>query len=310
MDQRRLNRAAAVVGLLSAVLTGAVLLTGCMKLDSFLFKGEKTSSYKLDAYTGERECSDAIDSLGSLAPSGVHQINLTSGNEAIAALFVGSDTAIDSTDTLICYFHGTSVNNDYYWPRIRLLYATGYPVFAIDYRGYGMSTGASTEEGLSEDGQAALNYIAIFLHNPKVIVYAYSLGSLVGCELAANDNGHQIVQLILEAPIGSVQTLVEDGSYLNLPGSYLTSFSGDNTERIKQVSVPLLWLHGTKDETLNRETNGLPVWNNYHGEKGCYDAVGGAGHTTIPQTIGYGDYIACIRDFIHANDNAHLTCSK
>jgi pimeloyl-ACP methyl ester carboxylesterase len=304
MDQQRLSRGILLIGF----LTGVALLAGCMKLDPFLFSEEKTTSYMLDAYTGKRECSDAIDSLGPLADSVIHQINLTSGNNAIASLFLHNDTICDTSDTLILYFHGKSDNNDYYWPRIRLLYATGYPVFAIDYRGFGKSTGTPTEEGINEDGLSALNYIYLYLGNPKVLVYAFSLGSLVGCELASTDNQHRISKLILEAPIGSVETMVEDGSYLNLPGSYLTTFTGDNTERIKRVTIPLLWLHGTKDETLNRETNGLPIWNNYTGEKGCYHAAEGAGHTTIPQTIGYNDYISCVRDFIRNRGNTLLTC--
>jgi pimeloyl-ACP methyl ester carboxylesterase len=114
---------------------------------------------------------------------------------------------------------------------------------------------------------------------------------------------------MLEAPMGSVATLVADGSYLDLPSSYVTTYKGKNTEKIKAIEIPLLWLHGTKDETLNRETNGVPIWNNYPGAEGYFMRVEGAGHATIPQTIGYADYAAIVKDFIsgHASDNVHLT---
>lgn len=181
---------------------------------------------------------------------------------------------------------------------MRLLYASGYAVFTIDYRGYGMSTGKPTEDGIYQDGMAALSYLRDSLGNPVVIVYAYSLGSMVGCEIASKDTARQIARLILEAPIGSVQSIIEDGSFLDIPGSYLTTYSGNNVEKIKSITIPLFWIHGTQDGTLNRETHGLPVWNNYNGAEGYYIRVEGAGHRTCPQTIGYAKYIGCVRDFI------------
>jgi pimeloyl-ACP methyl ester carboxylesterase len=309
MELKRLNFTEPTARFVIAA-AALMIFAGCMTLDPLVFNGEKTTAYQLDAYTGDRECSDAVDSLGPLKADNVRLVRVISGNHSIVGHFLNADSICKGTDTLICYFHGTGPNNDFYWPRIRLLYATGHPVFAIDYQGYGMSTGTPTEDGIYEDGQAALSWLRVYLGNPQVVVYAYSLGSLVGCELAATDTRKQIIQLILEAPIGSMETLVQDGSYLNVPGSYLTSFDGDNVKKIEQVTVPLLWLHGTNDETLNRETNGLRVWNNYRGVRGCFYRAEGAGHRTIPQNFGYGDYIACVRDFISGSNNTHLTCSR
>jgi pimeloyl-ACP methyl ester carboxylesterase len=300
-----------LAGLSLAVLSGLVaLLTGCFSLDPFLFKGEKLTGYQLDGYTGERECDDAIDSLGPFDQSTYHPIVLTSGSDAICAAFLNADSVCNSTDTLICYFHGTGPHNDYYWARIRLLQATGNAVFAVDFRGYGMSTGTPTEDGIYEDGHAALAYIRQHLGNPRVVIYGFSLGSLAACEMAATDIHHRIISLVLEAPLKSVETLVQDGTYLNLPGSYVTTYTGNNAEKIKSVSAPLLWLHGTQDEMLNRESNGLPVWNSYQGVKGCYYTVTGAGHATVPQTIGYNAYIGLVRNFIKGLDDPHLTCGN
>jgi pimeloyl-ACP methyl ester carboxylesterase len=129
------------------------------------------------------------------------------------------------------------------------------------------------------------------------MLYAYSLGSMIGCEMAFRDSVHQIDRLMLEAPIGSIQTLVEDGSYLNLPGSYLSTFKGNNAEKIKSIIIPLLWIHGTKDETVYRETNGLLVWNNYHGQEGYFIKVDGGTHATLPTKIGYTRYINAVKSF-------------
>ncbi len=283
---------------------GIIAITGCLSLDPFLFKEESVSEYKLDNYTGNTECSDAISFLNSNSyplPY-IDTVTITSGKETIYGILCRKDaTPLTSADTIICYFHGTSDHIDLYWPRTRLLFATGYPVFIIDYKGYGKSTGEPTEKGIYEDGRTALEYIRTTYNNPHVIIYSYSLGSLVGCEVTSTDALNQIIQVILEAPIGSVETLVQDASYLNLPGSYVTTFTGNNADRMKKVSIPLLWIHGTEDETLNRETNGLLVWKEYrkfNPDKGYYIKVEGAGHSTNPQTIGYVRYIKCLMDFI------------
>jgi hypothetical protein len=278
-----------------AFLLSVILIAGCLSLDPFLFNGEELSSYQFDKYTGERECPDAIDSLGPLLTSDtIRQTMLVSGSEKIAAVFLAKktwDNATAAGDTVILYFHGNARHLDYNWPRVRLLYATGHAVFAIDYRGFGMSTGTATEDGLYQDGRAAMSFLRDSLGNPHIMLYAYSLGSIIGCEMAYRDAVHQIDRLMLEAPIGSIQTLIEDGSYLNLPGSYLSTFTGNNAEKIKSVALPLLWIHGTRDETVYRETNGLLVWNNYHGPEGFYIKVVGGTHTTCPQKIGYSRYV-------------------
>ena len=281
----------------------------CLSLDSFLFKGEKLGSYRFDSYCAETECPDALDSLPPADPADIRRFSIRSGSDNIAAVILGKKRIFDGSDTIIVYFHGTGPHIDYYWPRIRLLYNTGYSVLAVDYRGYGVSTGRPTESGIYEDGQSVLRFARDSLGNPHIVVYAFSLGSLIGCEVTLKASTDQIFSLVLEAPIASIATLVDDGSYLDLPASYVTTYTGNNAERIRSISIPLLWLHGTKDETLNRESNGLPLWNNYQGREGYYLAVDGAGHKTVPQTIGYARYCSIVKDFIagHAGDNSGLT---
>jgi pimeloyl-ACP methyl ester carboxylesterase len=279
--------------------------SGCMSLDPFLFAGKPLDTYQMDSYPGERECASFIDQNPAFNDSFAHIFTIPSGSEHIAGIFLSrtaADTVLPSTDILILYFHGKSDHNDYYWPRTRMLWQAGYPVVAIDFRGFGMSTGTTSEATLYEDARATMKYIQDTLGNPRVIVYGFSLGSMPACELASNSSYNQIIKLILEAPIGKVETIVENGSYLDIPGSYLTTYSGNNAEKIKSVTVPLLWLHGTKDETLPRETHGLRIWNNYTDPagKGRYIKIENAGHGTIPQTMSsdYTDYIDCIAKFI------------
>jgi pimeloyl-ACP methyl ester carboxylesterase len=293
------------------------VLAGCFSLDPFLFSGQKLGSYSFDSYTGKRECTDAPDSISALenagaiankySPSYIHQYSLASGGEQMAAVLVSPDTMLAPQDTLIVYFHGKSAHLDYYWPRVRLLFAAGYPVFALDYQGFGMSTGSTTEQGLFNNARTAMDFIKQKLGDPKVIVYGFSLGSIPATEMVSNDTSRQVIKFILEAPIHSIATLTDNGSYLDLPSSYLSTYTSDNAEKIKKVFMPLFWLHGTHDETLERSTNGLPIWNNYPGAEGYYVEVSGGGHANLPTVIGYGRYIGFVNDFIRGIHNPLFT---
>lgn len=293
------------VGVLACALMG---FAGCFSLDPFLFNGQPLDHYSYDSYTGDRECTDAIDSVKALERAGLapavdsSTIRLytipSGGGTMYGALLASKMPPFDSiADTVFLYCHGKGPHIDDYWPRTRMLHATGYAVFVFDYRGFGMSPGTSSEGSIYEDGYTALRYLRDSLGNPRVVVYGYSLGSLVASEIASHDTHRQAVKFILEAPIGNFNTIVEDASFMDLPATYFTSYTGDNTQRIKSITVPFLWMHGTMDEVLDRETQGVPIWNNYTGDKGYYLKAVGARHQNIPQTMGYSRYINAVSVF-------------
>ncbi|MBD3392549.1 MAG: hypothetical protein GF418_10715 [Chitinivibrionales bacterium] len=278
------------------------LICGCLSLDPFLWKEEPLDEYQLDSYAGEMECADAIDTLlawgDTLDTSRIHHVPFSSEGETIWAILLAEDSVLTPQDTLILYFYGRTRNIDFYWTRVRLLHATGFPTMVVDYRGYGKSTGEPSEDALYADGRAALSHIRAVLGAPTVMLYAYSTGTWIGCELVSTDAEGQIARLMLEAPYNSVETMIQDATYLNLPGSYLTTLEGKNADKIKKADVPFLWLHGMEDQTLNIETHGYPVWENYRGQSACRILVPSADHTEVPSTMGYRRYVDCIRAFI------------
>jgi dipeptidyl aminopeptidase/acylaminoacyl peptidase len=63
----------------------------------------------------------------------------------------------------------------------RLMDAMDVNIFAIHYRGYGPSTGRSTERGLKQDASAALEYLLQSRQDidaSKIIAYGHSLGTV------------------------------------------------------------------------------------------------------------------------------------
>jgi len=87
----------------------------------------------------------------------------------------------------IIQFHGNAENLTSHFISLLWVIKYGYNLFTFDYRGYGKSTGAPSNEGLIKDGIAILNWI---IKNPyrlklgkKLIIYGQSLGGVVAIEV-------------------------------------------------------------------------------------------------------------------------------
>lgn len=291
-----------------SVLVGLVLLligsSGCLRLDDFLFNAQKLESYELDQYTGEVDFTlppelDIPDSL-------IHFVPLTSyaGDRpvTIQGLLVGSlDHFVQ--DTFLLYCHGNKHHLDFYWPRIELLANLGrnggMQVMSFDYQGYGRSDGEPSQASLYQDARAAWNWLIDQGVTPdRIILYGFSMGSIPAVHLAATPEQTGRGWLILEAPLSSSETLVQEASTLSLPASFLTDLDFDNAVEITGVSQPLLWLHGENDQSTPIHTHGEPVFQAYKGSRSTAIRVPLAGHANLPQTLGFQDYLQAISSFL------------
>ena len=282
------------------------LLTSCLTLDDNLFNNAKLDSYKLDGYTGEvdfildnsYQIPDSLVSIFTLPSQASGESNATS----IYAIYIGDISKI-ATDTVIMYCHGNKDHMDFYWQRAKLLANTKsknrFGVLMIDYRGYGMSDGKPTEDGIYADVDAALNWLkSKGLSNDRLVMYGFSLGSAPATKLSAENWSMKPDKLILEAPFASAETMVQDGSGMAMPGDFFTTLEINNGEKIKSVTQPFFWVHGEADDFLNINTHGAVVYNNYQGTYKEAHRIPGAGHSTIPQTMGFSTYSNVIGDFI------------
>ncbi|PCI96493.1 MAG: hypothetical protein COB15_10020 [Flavobacteriales bacterium] len=285
----------------------ASLLTSCFKLDDNLFNPDsEIVEYKLDNYTGEQDfvldASYAIPSnlinvftLNSQAPS-------ESVSTTIYAIYIG-DVATINTDTVIMYCHGNKWHMDFYWQRAKLLAHSGgknnYGVMMVDYRGYGLSEGKPSEDGMYADVDAALNWLKQNgLSNDRLIMYGFSLGTAPVCELTAKPRSLTPSKLILEAPYASVAVMVQDAAVLGMPSSFVTGLSIDNAEEIKSVNQPLMWIHGEDDSFLNINTHGQVVYDNHQGVYKEAHKINGADHSEVPLMFGFQNYCSALDLFI------------
>ena len=84
----------------------------------------------------------------------------------------------------IVYFHGKSANIAHKQQRMAELTRDGLGLFAVDYRGFGASTGSPSQEGLSADADAAYKWMAKRPGAEKLVVFGESLGSGVAVDLS------------------------------------------------------------------------------------------------------------------------------
>jgi pimeloyl-ACP methyl ester carboxylesterase len=283
------------------------IFSSCLRLDDNLYNlTDKITEYKLDNYTGENDF--VLDNSYQIPDSLVHLFTLSSkaSSESVAttisAIYIGSLSKI-KTDTVIMYCHGNKWHMDFYWQRAKLLaHVSGknkYGVLMIDYRGYGLSEGKPTEDGLYADVDAALQWLKLNgLSNSRLMIYGFSMGTAPACELTSKPRSMNPSKIILEAPFASADVMANDGSSLNMPGSFFTNLKIDNAEEIKTISQPFFWIHGTNDNFLNIKTHGEVVYKNYKGLYQEAHRIDGADHGEIPVKMGFVNYLNTLSTFI------------
>lgn len=285
-----------------------VSFVSCLRLDDNLFNPNNTKikEYKLDYYTGETDFS--LDLSYQIPDSLIHIFQLASQtpDEAsptkIYAIYIGNTDSI-TTDTVIMYCHGNRDHMDFYWQRAKLLANTKtknrFGVLMVDYRGYGLSEGKPTEKGLYADVDAALKWLKNKgLTEDRLVIYGFSMGSAPATKLCGGGYHMKPSKLLLEAPFASAEVMVQDASGLAMPGTFFTDLEIDNVEEIKKVQQPFFWIHGEADDFLNIDTHGAIVYTNYSGTYKEAHRIPNAGHSTIPETVGFQNYLNAVGDFI------------
>lgn len=159
----------------------------------------------------------------------------------------------------IFFIHGAGGNVSKYKVLIKPLVENGYGVYAVDWRGYGNSTGKPSYKGVLKDTEVAF---ADFKNKTesdslKTIVYGTSLGGQLAVKITA-DNQHEIDALVLDGSIQSAQQMAIDYA----PVDFLKEKARNNPENfnqdyvairdIKEISnTPKLIIHSQSDRDVS-----------------------------------------------------------
>jgi uncharacterized protein len=147
---------------------------------------------------------------------------------------------------VVLYFQGNGGGLNLRADRFRALTADGTGLVALNYRGYGGSTGSPTEDGLIADAEAVYAFAAARYPAERIVLWGESLGTGVAVALASS---RKIARLMLDSPFTSA---VDVGAqvYWFLPVRFLMKDPFRSDLRIAKVSAPLLIMHGTRDTVV------------------------------------------------------------
>lgn len=290
----------------SVIVFGMLLaLVSCKKvnLNDLAFPSTKLEAYQFEAFDGP----EVLPAQYAIDPANRTHVTMqskdvqTGESFTIYGVYIGDISTI-ATDTVILYLHGQSDHMDLYYTRASVLANVGgkhnFGVFMIDYRGFGLSEGSSTERGLYEDTDAAINWLIAQGATPeKTYYYGFSLGAIPSINRAAERTDFKPRKIMLESPLASVENLVHSSTLINVAPNFVTTLEFNNAEKIKQVTCPLLWFHGKEDTYIAIQNGELIYANHQQGEKVAY-RIDGADHSEVPWKMGIEPYLTGILNFM------------
>lgn len=184
-------------------------------------------------------------------PEGVVELNLpVQAGKQTQQVHTWWWPAADPAAPAVLYLHGARWNLTGQLFRIQQLHDFGFSVLAIDYRGFGKSDGElPSEETVYEDARTAWAHLAERQPDPRRrFIYGHSLGGAIAIDLASSlDDGAEARGLIVESSFTTLADIAKSLSYPWLPLQLLLSQKFDALDKIAQVDMPVLIVHGTND---------------------------------------------------------------
>ena len=145
----------------------------------------------------------------------------------------------------ILYFHG---NGGYLGSRAQkfaTIVGADYGLLAMSYRGFGLSGGRPSERAILADAQALHRHARdeLGVATQTMVVWGESLGTGVAVDLASRA---AVGAVLLEAPYRSVRERAGE-IYVFAPVGWLLRDRFETMQKLPQVDVPILVMHGTRD---------------------------------------------------------------
>lgn len=148
----------------------------------------------------------------------------------------------------VIYWHGNGGNLSLWLHVLAEMRKRGFSVMAVDYRGYGASTGSPSEKGLYRDAEAATKYFIDHLRKPgsPAVFWGRSLGCAVASYAASKTSPDA---LVLESPFPDVRSLFA-GNPVMLALSLFSTYRFATTRHLESYRGPLLVVHGDADSII------------------------------------------------------------
>jgi hypothetical protein len=152
----------------------------------------------------------------------------------------------------VVHFHGNADNISTNLDTYKTLHELGINVYAVEYRGYGKSTGKPSEKGITADVAVFAAYLRSVLDTNSSVVIAMgrSLGGAVAVKFA---RVYPVRGLILESTF-SCMSDVASQAFPFLPVSVILREQYNSEAIVRELQVPVLVFHSREDEVVPFQT--------------------------------------------------------
>lgn len=193
----------------------------------------------------------------------------------------------------VLYFHGNGGNLSLWSDVLAGLWNQRLDVTAIDYRGYGLSTGAPSEQGLYRDVDALLRLVDRETNEKRVplVYWGRSLGTTFAAYAATRRPPDGVV---LEAGFPSMRAVLE-GNPVLWALSFLSRYRFPTAEWMAAVDRPTLVLHGDRDSVIPYRL-GQRLYDSLSGPKRFFTIRGGDHNDLTPRDE--PAYWAALHEFV------------
>lgn len=178
----------------------------------------------------------------------------------------------------VLFWHGNGGNLSLWLDVIADLRRRGFSVLAVDYRGYGGSTGSPSERGIYVDASAAVAHFNRTLKKPgiPVVYWGRSLGTPVAASAAGQTRPDA---LVLESPFADVASALRGNPVMRVI-SLFSSYRFPTLRLMETYDGPLLVIHGNRDELIPYAA-GRDLFERARSAKKEFVTISGAEHNDL-----------------------------
>ncbi len=198
----------------------------------------------------------------------------------------------------ILFFHGNGeIAADYEDIGPKFGMECGVNLLALDYRGYGESSGTPSNSTMISDARALFPQVKKYLESQQIstpiIVMGRSLGSASAIEIALHYET-QLAGLVLESAYARVEPLLTLFGISSQLIARMDLTSLENVVKMRNVHLPLLVLHG-EDDSLIPAAHGRELFETSPAINKKLIIIPDAEHNTI---LLYEQYFVALTDWL------------
>jgi len=271
-----------------ALAAALLALPGCgrpARLDWFLYVPTRVDAYVLDPNGSTPETTVSAGQIEELTLR-------TDDGVDLGAVWLRA--SVQPARGAVLFFHGKGGNLDSSFPRLKRWANLGYDAMGFDYRGFGRSSDVEiSEPGIDLDGFAVVRAVKARAGALDRVFYA---GQSLGCAPAAQRSiAEPSAALVIESGFASLAAFKDDSTQMDWPQEFITDDRWDTSARLRELTVPVLILHGTADDLIR-------PYHAHLNDAAAHDPkqlvlVEGGSHSDLPEVLGQG-YAELMHGFV------------